>query len=731
VAILFSLAVLLGALLLFSMEPMIAKMVLPQYGGAPAVWNTCMVFFQAALLAGYAYAHAATTWLGVRRQVFLQAALVLLPLAVLPVMVPHDLAAHGEETPVLSLLGLLAATIGLPFFVVSTSGPLLQRWFSMTHHPAAADPYFLYGASNAGSMLGLLAYPALLEPYFLLGTQSLLWLGGFAVFVVLTFGCALAVWRYPDAASGADAIGGSRTEPRGGTDRRLAPRDRLRWLALAFVPSSLMLGVTTYLSTDIAAVPLLWTVPLALYLLSFMLAFGGLPPQFHRVMVRTLPVAVALLAYVMLSPTGRSLGLLISAHLATFFVAAMVCHGELAASRPGAEHLTEYYLWISTGGVLGGIFNALVAPVIFRSTAEYPLALVLVCVLAPAWSRQGRNRLSSILDLVLPGSIGLLVLGLNAWWRTTEPSWAYGIAALACLPLAPRPVRFGLAVGVLFLTGNLLGTKSEVLHQERDFFGVHRVLRNPDNEVHWLIHGNVEHGAQRFAADRDVRNVPLTYYFPTGPIGQVFAQYLTLGLAPPVAVVGLGAGSLAAYAQAQQEFTFFEIDPAVVRIAGDPRFFTFLSDSRTRCRIILGDARLSLAQKAEHHYGLIVVDAFSSDAIPVHLLTREAVRVYFGNLVSGGVVALHISSNFFELEPVIGAIARAEGLTALAQRERPASISETERRLGKRPSHWVLLARDRLDFGRLADDPRWRPLAGNPGPCWSDDYSNLLAVLRW
>ncbi len=465
--VLFGVTLFVGAALLFCVQPMIAKLVLPRFGGAPAVWNTCMVFFQAALLAGYIYAHATTQWLGVRRQAILHMGLLVMPWLVLPIAIAGDFEATGDAEPILPLLMLLVVTAGLPFFVVSTSAPLLQTWFAASGHRAARDPYFLYAASNAGSMLGLLSYPLMIEPRLSLAQQGKLWSAGFALLASLIAACALTMWRrreplWADAPSAESADAPSAGLAAGVTSGK-APAvshwTRLRWVALAFAPSSLMLAVTTFLTTDVAPVPMLWVVPLALYLLSFILVFSRLPAWVHKLMIWFLPAAVVWQTYLADSETSHTLESLAPAHLATFFVAAMVCHGELARLRPATERLTEFYLWMSLGGVLGGLFNALVAPMVFTQLIEYPLALVCACALSPPL-RGGRTWLAKLLDddhsksprfrrsdLLVPLVVCLLAGIIYFYWPPDVDRRFRIVAALAlCVAWVERPVCFGLCM---------------------------------------------------------------------------------------------------------------------------------------------------------------------------------------------------------------------------------------------------------------------------------------------
>lgn len=679
---LYAATIFLSAALLFLVQPMFARMALPLLGGAPAVWNTTLVFYQVVLLVGYAYAHLTTRRLGVRRQALLHAVVLALPLLVLPIAVPGGWSPPTTGTPIGWLLGVLLVAVGPPFFAVATTSPLLQVWFARTGHPTAADPYVLYAAGNVGSMLALLAYPVLLEPHLRLATQSYLWTGGYAVLAVLMLTCAAAVWRTPRA--------GNPTLP-AAEDATLAAapplsvRRRLRWVALASVPSSLLLSVTTYLTTTIAPIPLLWVLPLALYLLTFILAFARTRWVAPRLPALVLPLVLLPLAVTLLLQLAEPLWLLFGLHLAGFFGIALVCHGALAADRPPARQLTAFYLWLAVGGALGGLFTALVAPVIFTRVQEYPLVLALVCVLvrpAPAPARRWPVRLR---NLAWPAALGTLVAGV------------------------------------------LLGNPGHVLLTERSFFGAYRVTIDADDTYRILTHGRIVHGMQ--STDPDRRREPLSYFTRSGPIGQVFAA--VEGHAPPshVAVIGLGTGSLACYARPGQTWTFYEIDPAVERIARDPRYFTFLQDCAPAATVVLGDARRSLATAPDGRYNLLILDAYSGDAIPVHLLTREALARYCAKLAPGGLLAFHITNGYLDFTPVLAALARDAGLVGLTEDNN--IVTRAEAALGKTGSQWVVMARTAADLGVLAADPRWQPLQGRPGAAvWTDDFSSVVSVLR-
>jgi hypothetical protein len=699
---LFALTLFVSAALLFLVQPMVGKMILPKFGGVPAVWNTCLVFFQAALLAGYGYAHASGAWLGVRRQAVVHVGL-LLPLFTLPITVAAEWTPRADVHPVVALLGLLLVSAGLPFFVVATSAPLLQRWFAATAQ-GGGDPYFLYAASNTGSLLALVAYPAFIEPSLSLREQGWLWAGAYGALLALAGACAVLVWRSGMVSHpGEKAAIGTPTLAPGGATAVSGWWPRLRWVTLAFVPSSMLLGVTTYLTTEIAPIPLLWVAPLVLYLLTFILAFARLPPAFHRGITIALPLI--LLFQVFVAPSSvtvvwRSVAL----HLLTFFVAAMACHGELARRRPPVAWLTEFYLWVSLGGVLGGVFNALLAPVLFNSVVEYPLALVLSALLFPSlWpssSTEGRQA-----------------------WRAPA-SWLNRV-----LPwLLAAAVAYG-----LFVRANPAGGRGLLLYQERTFFSILQVRRGTEGRTHEFAHGNIRHGLQIHSDDARQRRLPLLYFFPTGPIGQVFQAFRGPRAKERVAVIGLGIGTLASYGEAGQEFTFFEIDPAVERIARDPRYFTYLADAEARglrVRTVLGDARLSLQRESEGRYGMLVVDAFTGDSIPTHLLTSEAVRLYLDRLTDDGVLAFHITNEYLDLAPILAGAAQAADLVSMIQHDTDPAVEELRR--GKAPSTWVVLARRRAALGPLPEQGRWQPLTAPPGTrAWTDDYSNVLGTLRW
>lgn len=731
--VLFALTLFVSAFLLFLVQPMVGKMLLPSLGGTPAVWNTCMVFFQAALLAGYAYAHAAPAWLGPRVHTPLHLALLAVALVFLPVAVRGASVPPADTDPTLWLLGRLLVGVGLPFFLIAASGPLLQRWFASTRHPSAADPYFLYAASNLGSLLALLAYPVVIEPAWPLAGQGELWTLGYCLLVVLTCLCALCV-----AAPAPGSVAAANPDA-GGAAPTLARR--LRWALLAFVPSSLMLSVTTHLTTDIAPIPLLWVVPLAIYLLTFTLVFARRPLLPHRAMVGGMPIVVVILLLALLSEATEPVWLLIGAHLLGLFVIAMICHGELARDRPPAAHLTGFYLWLSLGGVLGGVCNALLAPVLFSGLVEYPLVLVLACLLVPGPRKRAdapRAARARALDVALPVGLGLLTAGLIAVARFLDlppgpprVGVMFALPVLVCYAFGDRPLRLGLGVGAVLLAALFApSVHGRIIHQERSFFGVHRVAEDPAGRFRVLIHGSTVHGRQNL--DPATRCEPLAYYTPSSPAGMLFTDFAERRPRGKVAVIGLGCGTLAGYGRKGQQFTYYEIDPAVIRIAQE--HFTFLRDSPLGPEglrpIVPGDARLTLARAPDRAYDLLVIDAFSSDAIPLHLLTREALHLYLSKLAPDGMLLFHISNRYLRLEAVLGDLAGDLGLACRVRTQM--TVLSDERARGKAPSQWLVMARRPEHLGAAGRNRQWEAVRPRPGrPVWTDDYTNLLDAFTW
>jgi len=708
-------------------------MVLPLLGGSPAVWNTCLMFFQAMLLLGYLYAHLSSRFLDAKRQAWVHVGLLSLALLSLPVGIPTDWTPPASGHVIAWLVSLLTVSVGAPFLVLAATAPLLQRWLSSSNDPAAKNPYVLYAASNTGSLLGLVAFPILMEPHLRLGEQSSLWSVVYAIAILLIAACAVLVWRVSRNTAG------DRVKVSQGTEADTSPppttRDRVNWLALAFVPSSLLLGVTTYLSTDVAAVPLLWVVPLALYLITFIVVFARRSRETNRITAIIHTGLVIFLVLVIFWDAEIDLRWLYSLHLAVFTTTALVLHGELAASRPAPAHLTEFYLWMALGGALGGAFNAIVAPLVFRSIAEYQIMVVLACFLRPSW----RSHVARILERIPRWVIALgpaIVLGVIAWYHVEDHRLlgvpveliASVVAAAIILSLSANPLRFGASVAAIAAVGTFLTRRDErIIFADRSFFGAYEVERR-SGPANFLSHGTTIHGAQFLDSAR--RRTPLTYYHPRGPVGQLFSALRHSLPDRRIAAVGLGAGSVLCYSRAGEEWTFFEIDPLVEKIAGDTSYFTFLHDCAVKPNIVIGDARLTLSRQPSKRFGLLILDAFSSDAIPVHLLTRQAFALYERVLDEHGILFVHISNKHLDLQPVIAALAADAGLVALIEEHDPSGYEEA--RDLDWACDWVALARRKEDLGSLATDSRWRLLTDHSGAGpWTDDYSNVFSVIKW
>lgn len=731
---LYAAALFLSAALLFSVQPMVAKMILPFLGGSPAVWNTCLFFFQTVLLLGYLYAHFGSSWLGLKRQMILHFVIIAAAIYFLPVTIPSLWLENSHYSPVTLVLWVLLVSVGFPFLVLSASAPLLQKWFSSSGHADAHDPYFLYAASNAGSLLGLIAYPVLLESRLTLTEQSRLWLYIYLGFLAVTFACGLALRAF--TASGKNRLPVNDEPDVTIESRKPTLGRRVRWTVLSFAPSSLLLGVTTYVTTDLASVPLLWVLPLSLYLVSFIVAYrrnswGSSPFLVKRQAFLLLAAAITFFA----KATDPAV-ILLPLHLFAFFVTCLVCHTELAKDRPETKYLTEYYLWISFGGLLGGFFNGFLAPVIFSSVLEYPLAMIAAALVRPRLEPSSQSSDKVFHDVLWSVLFFWIVFSIVWWTRRFQLSSTYvahllifGVSALIGLSFARRPLRFGLGIGAIMLaTIGYHGPFGDLLFRARSFFGVYRVTRDAGNKFHFIFHGTTLHGVQSLEPSSRLRST--SYYHRTGPAGQVFTSLSANGVDKPVAVVGLGAGALACHGNPGQVFTFYEIDPLVERIARNANLFTYLKDCPPQTSVIIGDARVTLARAPNGLHGMFVLDAFSGDSIPIHLLTLEAIEVYLAKLVPDGVLLFHISNRYMDLTRVLERIAAKLKLTALVQQD--VKLSDVEIAEGKQPSNWVIMARQESVLAPLGADGRWKPLAGDVNDTlWTDNYSNILQVLRW
>jgi hypothetical protein len=756
---LYAVTLFVGATLLFLVQPLVGKLLLPLVGGTPGVWNTCMVFFQAVLLAGYLYAHRSTTQLGVRRQVvvhlgLLVAVVLSFKLALTnhgsPMPVDGSLIPADQDYPLVGVIALLATAVGIPFFVLSTTSPLLQKWFTATGHPSARDPYFLYAASNAGSLLGLIGYPLLIEPKMTLSDQQEVWAVGVGAYLALVVACALTVFRHPARVAEPVAMG-ERARPVAAPQAPLRTGRILRWVGLSALPSSLLLGVTTQVSSEVAPIPLLWVIPLALYLVSFIVVFSRWPDRAHRSVGRLTPVLLLLVVVSLVAGAGEPVWLVGSLHLAAFFCVCLVCHGELAKDRPPPEHLTRFYFWMSLGGVLGGLANALIAPMVFQRVGmiEYPLALALAAVVRPRVLDAPRRPLLRVTDL---GSVVVLFAlavtlvrfvpqavalpsGAEAGDWLARAGLVFGLPALFALVLVRRRVRFALALGAILVASvfnsNQLG---QTLHMERNFFGVVRVTTSPDGRFVRLVHGSTLLG-QRKVIDPG-RPLPLTFYHPTGPVGRLF-RMLPSDRVHTVGVIGLGTGAVASYARPGERWVFYEIDPAVARLANDPRYFDYLQTCRAAsCQVILGDARRQLTRSEDGEFDVLVLDAFNGDSVPVHLLTREAMRLYVEKLAPGGVIVVRVPDGHLDLPQLVARLAvdHDPPLYVRCCHDVPTEMERTD---GKLESRWMVIARREDDLLPLlaADlkstgEEQWHAVRPDRGPIWRDDFANLLLVWK-
>lgn len=689
----FASAILLGAFLLFLVQFILARRVLPWFGGAPAVWTACMLFFQVLLLAGYAYAHGVAR-VAPRRQrdvhlALLAAALLLLLSRVgswpSPLTPGEDWSPDPAASPVLSILRTLAVSAGVPYLVLSATGPLVQSWFARLR--PGALPYRLFALSNLGSLLGLLGYPFAIEPAFSVAGQGWLWACAFLPFALAMGACAVAVGRAP---AGEHAAFDRATIRPGAIQYAL-------WFGLAAVASTLLLAVTSELSLDVAVIPFLWVLPLALYLLSFVLCF-----EYERLYRREIWLgAVAVSALACLYALSRGTDLPIAGQVAVFsgalFAYCMACHGELARTKPPAAHLTSFYLTVASGGAAGGLFTCLLAPAAFPGYWELHLALLGGPVLL----------------------VALLLMDAESWLNRGAAArvWACRIAAYAGL------TALAWALGAQAIDD--LRGMSEV---HRGFFGVLSVAvenRGEPNEWRKLRHGRIAHGLQFTAPAR--RREPTTYYGPKSGAGLALRRHPRRVAGEPlrVGLVGLGVGTLAAYAQPGDVLRVYEINPDVLLLsAGPDPAFTFLRDAPAEVTTVMGDARLALAREPPQGFDVLALDAFSSDAIPVHLLTREAFALYLRHLRAGGVLAVHVSNKYLDLKPVVRGLAGSLGLRAVLVDGRASGVLWS--------SDWVLVARDGALFADAEVDAAALPLAvSEPGlPVWTDAYSNLLGALR-
>ena len=737
--LLFAVAIFTSAALVFVVQPMVTKLVLPMLGGSPSVWNTSMVFFQTALLAGYGYAHALQRVRSIRAQVGLHLGLLVLAALFLPLRVSGLLGDPDPAAPSAWLLATLTLSIGAPFAVLSATAPLLQAWYARVRagKPDGQNPYVLYAASNLGSFLALLAYPLAIEPLATLSGQRLGWSGGYAAFVLMIVALALVVWRRREDAT-------TRIEP--------APLERspaIAWrkkgllVLLAAAPSSLMLGVTTHLSTDVASAPFLWVVPLALYLLTFVIAFQS-RPLIPLPITLVLQAAVVALCLVMTPFRTGNWPMMVAIHLAAFFLTTLMCHQLMARRRPAPDRLTEFYLLMSLGGVVGGAFTALLAPVIFKGVWEYPLVMVLVALFRPALKSEiGKSAVILMVGgLIIAASPPILSWVFQNDW---DLAWKFnrmfplrmqqlaitilgGVAIIGFL-LRGRPWFFAALLAAITVSGHYIARGYEAAITERSFFGVMKVSPTTDDRmggtVHVLMHGTTLHGAQ--ARDPGFACLPTLYYAPSTPIGQATQAVQRRGWGVNIGVVGQGSGAMAGYKRPDDTMTFFEIDPAVDRLSRDPKWFTFINGcAQGPVRTVLGDARLTMGREPAGSYDLLLIDAFSSDAVPTHLLTQEAIAGYLKLLKPNGVVILHLSNRNLDITGPAEAAARALNVPFLHQIYAENSDAPD---MAEASTEAIILSPTAAGLAEFQTDPRWNAGETTDVRPWTDDYVNLFGAV--
>jgi hypothetical protein len=712
----------LSATLLFVLQPMFAKMTLPLLGGAPGVWNTAVAFFQGVLLLGYLYAHGLQRAGGIKTQLAIHGCVLAFATLFLPIAVSVSLGDPPAGAPAVWLVGLYAISVGPPFFALSATAPLLQAWYARTGRSDAKDPYHLYAASNLGSLAALLAYPVIIEPVLTLSSQGLAWSWGYAALAASIASCAFLAMRAGShgAVAAADVPAQAPVQALG--TERISWAVRARWVVLAAIPSSLLLGVTTHLTTDVASAPFLWVAPLALYLLTFVIAFARRPAISENLSRRAAPMALIAASAAMVSAGFGwfAEGLV---HLGALFVLALACHHRLAGLRPGAGRLTEFYAYMSLGGVIGGAFNAFLAPVVFDGVVEYPLALAATVVLAGA-AREASRR-NALAAIAVGGAAALLAgahfFGLAPSQLALRIVAALALVAMFLLRSDPRK----LAVTFLLMVGTvpLLARGGDLVTQERSFFGVWRVIDRGD--VRELSHGTTVHGAQ--SADPARRLQPLTYYRAEGPIGEAVRRARERLGVLDVGAIGLGAGSMACHALPGDAWTFFEIDPVVVRMARDPELFSFMSDCAPDAPVRLGDARLTLADEPVGGFDVLILDAFASDVVPAHLVTREAFALYMSRLAPDGILVAHISNRMVELEGPIADIVASHGWTARTKVYLVAPEIEATRAASS--THALVIARRPESLAAFDEDTGWTPSRPAGERVWTDDRNNIPAAM--
>jgi spermidine synthase len=727
----FTVTIFLSAFLLFSVQPFFAKIVLPKLGGSPAVWSVAMVFFQAMLLAGYAYAHFITTRLSLRNAAAVHLAVMAVALFFLPIAVPAGFSEPPATGQIPWLFMLFAAAVGVPFFAVSANGPLLQAWFSRSGHPHAADPYFLYGASNVGSFASLILYIVLIEPTMAVPAQSLAWATGFVL-----LGSGIAACAFMALAGGRRSLAAAHHDVDVSTGSSVRPKSdwrlRAKWVGLAAVPSGLLVAVTAQITMDVAAAPFLWVLPLSLFLLTFVIAFARQPIVQVGTLSRILPLMAAMVVLVIVFGLNLPIWLTLTVHLGFFFVAALLAHSVLVSLRPAAEELTGFYFWMSAGGVIGGALVTLASPLVFDWIAEYPLLILAALACRPETWSGSRKELSVHL-----AAATLFVLVLNyppIAEQIRSQAGGFYIVMIVGLPLLAIALRYrnetihaALALAAIGTVFSLNASHAD-LFNARSFFGVVRVSPSSDGSYTELSHGTTKHGAM-LNSERGRKPTPMAYYHESGGIARaLFAVQSRLAGRPAnMGVVGLGSGAILCHRKPGETWTSYEIDQVIVTAASDPKLFGFVPYCGNGDPILVGDGRLLLAREPAGKFDYLLIDAFSSDSIPVHLLTVEALRLYADKLTADGLVTIHISNRHMELGSVIAALARETDMTGrIGTFSRPKELGES---MPVYASNVVVLAKSEKALGTIADDPRWRKLDARQTAPWTDDYSNVIAAI--
>ncbi|UGV25773.1 class I SAM-dependent methyltransferase [Rhodopseudomonas boonkerdii] len=724
-------AIFVSALLLFSVQPLFTKMVLPRLGGSPAVWSVAMVFFQSLLLGGYAYAHFLMQLRNRAIPVAVHLVLLSAALLTLPLAIANGWGEPPESGYAFWLLGLFAVSIGLPFFALAANNPMLQAWFVRTGHPDGRDPYFLYASSNIGSFLALLSYPVLLEPMFSLRTQNLIWTSGYGLLIVLIASCGFLLMRSPAVVIAAPEAGGSETaEP--------SWMQRLRWIFLAAVPSGLLIAVTAHISTDVAAAPLLWVLPLSLYLLTWVLVFQSRPLLPHWLMLQLQPLAIAGVIVLLAVGGEQNLLLTLGGHQLAFFIIAMACHGELARTRPAPRHLTGFYVSLSFGGMVGGLFAGLIAPYTFSWIAEYPILVALAVLCLPAQSGRSSRWTGIYWLLLFAAAVALIAPSYTTGklFNWFDAQRVYVVAAVAVIGVIVARLHVGrlemLGITVLALALiRIYPADDGRVETVRSFFGVHKIQVTANGQYHVLLHGTTIHGAEKYLNDDGTpvtgRPEPISYYYKDGGMGQaITAMRARKGAPLHVAVIGLGSGSLVCAQAPGENWTFFEIDQTMVDTARDPKYFSYISKCQPDIKPVIGDARLTFAREPDSAYDLIIVDAYSSDAIPIHLATQEAMAIYKAKLAPQGAVVMHVSNRHLELASVVTGIADANGLKSWVFNEDTGRDAEYIF-----STNVVISARNDMDVGSIAlPSSSWTLTpAKTDQRVWTDDYSNILGAV--